>query len=123
MRSFDVFFNGSLHAAEENLTAAKSHWEKSGKPYPAEFICHDVETVRANHLLNKIPDLPFVDIKEPLKNTIDPSKNFDVVVCFNGMQNSFVAKDQAVRFLESATCRLKRGGYFIGILPDSSAIW
>ena len=39
------------------------------------------------------------------------------------MQNSFVAKDQAVSFLESATCRLKRGGYFIGSLPDSSAIW
>jgi hypothetical protein len=26
-------------------------------------------------------------------------------------------------FLRSATCRLREGGYFLGFLPDSSAIW
>jgi hypothetical protein len=58
-----------------------------------------------------------------LDQVLREGRSFDVVVCFDGMQNSFASEETAELFLRSATCRLREGGYFLGFLPDSSAIW
>ena len=54
-----------------------------------------------------------------------PNKDilFDTICCFNGMQYCFEDKEKAKLFLQNVVCRLKPGGYFFGLLPDSSAIW
>jgi len=39
------------------------------------------------------------------------------------VQHSFEDKEKASSFLFNAAARLKPGGYFFGVLPDSSAIW
>jgi len=48
---------------------------------------------------------------------------FDGVCCFNGFQNSFESREKAVMFLQNVAALLKPGGFFFGLLPDSSAIW
>eukprot|EP01103_Thecamoeba_quadrilineata_P010821 TRINITY_DN2442_c0_g1_i1.p1 TRINITY_DN2442_c0_g1~~TRINITY_DN2442_c0_g1_i1.p1 ORF type:complete len:170 (+),score=19.82 TRINITY_DN2442_c0_g1_i1:349-858(+) len=50
-------------------------------------------------------------------------EKFDVVTCFNEVGNSFQSSLSARTFLHNAACRLKPGGLFFGILPDSSSIW
>jgi len=48
---------------------------------------------------------------------------FDVVCCFDGLQKSFEDKEKASMFLKNVASKLKSGGFFFGIVPDSSAIW
>eukprot|EP01132_Coremiostelium_polycephalum_P001443 gene1443-1818_t len=43
--------------------------------------------------------------------------------CFDGMQYAFSDFERAKTFVKNVSSRLKFGGYFFGIIPDSSAIW
>lgn len=85
------------------VAAAQRKWEKT-KRFDAEFATADLYTTSLDQVLRE-------------------GRSFDVVVCFDGMQNSFASEETAELFLRSATCRLREGGYFLGFLPDSSAIW
>lgn len=91
-------------ASELALATCRQRWEQKGKPFEATFLHHDLD-------------------RFSLEGALERDKTFDVVACFDGMQNSFVAEEQVRSFLWSATSRLRDGGYFIGLLPDSSAIW
>lgn len=62
-------------------------------------------------------------IQDSLEYALSPDVEFDYVVCFSGLKYSFEDKEKARMFLKNAACRLKPGGYFFGVLPDSSAIW
>lgn len=62
-------------------------------------------------------------LQASLDQVLPAGKSFDVVVCFDGMQNSFASEEKAEFFLRGIVSRLREGGYFLGALPDSSAIW
>jgi hypothetical protein len=77
-------------------------------------------------------------IKDSIDKALERGTEFDVVACFNGLENFFETRERAMCFIRNAAsrflisitlhftqciCRLKTGGYFFGLLPDSSAIW
>jgi len=87
------------------LSDARERWKQKNKPFEADFIQID-------------PSLEsFCNIR--WKNNL----MFDVVCCFNGMQNCFQAESHVRILLANVSSCLRNGGYFIGILPDSSSIW
>ncbi|KYQ93507.1 hypothetical protein DLAC_06204 [Tieghemostelium lacteum] len=96
--------------AKESLVESETKWLQRKQPYEAEFIEIDLTTDDINEKLRE---------KETPQQTIE----FDSVACFEGLQHSFLNQDTANQFIENASNRLKVGGYFFGIMPDSSSIW
>lgn len=54
---------------------------------------------------------------------METNEQFDSVCCFNGISRSFEDSKKAKIFLMNVSDHLKTGGYFFGIVPDSSSIW
>ncbi|PRP80722.1 hypothetical protein PROFUN_11595 [Planoprotostelium fungivorum] len=78
-------------------------WIQKKKPFTAEFLCHDPKT-------------------EDLSTILSP-ESFNVVASFDGLQHSFESESKCTKFIENVAGCLKKGGYFFGLVPDSSAIW
>jgi len=65
-----------------------------------------------------------VDIKkEPLEDFFLPRGGYDHVACFQGLDQIMSSVDSIQMVLHSVSYILKDGGYFFGIMMDSSAIW
>ncbi|CAI9091249.1 OLC1v1026218C1 [Oldenlandia corymbosa var. corymbosa] len=47
----------------------------------------------------------------------------DIVCCMHNLQLCFETEEKAKRLLQNVSSLLKPGGYFFGIIPDSSTIW
>jgi len=94
--------------SQESLIEAESKWKQKSCPYAAEFIKLQLTTERIDLYINN----------SNISNTL-----FDVVSCFDGMQNAFTDYDRANTFIKNASSKLKVGGFFFGIVPDSSSIW
>jgi len=86
------------------LEEAKERWLQKKEPFPAQFLQLDLFTENSQKIIPK-------------------GELFDNVCCFNNLEYSFETKEKAQMFLENVASILKPGGYFFGILPDSSAIW
>jgi len=84
-----------------HLDEAKERWLQKNKPFPAEFKEFD----------------PFKDIIEPGQD------EFDVITCFDGMQHSIDTEATMKLFLKNVSTNLRKGGVFLGMLPDSSELW
>jgi len=87
-----------------NLEEAKSRWLQKKKPFTAEFLNHDPKT-------------------DDLTEAFSLGEPFDVIASFEGFQNSFESEARAAQFIKNVANHLKKGGYFFGLVPDSSAIW
>jgi len=94
----------SIDASKENIAKARDWYHQKQVSFPVTYIQIDI-------------------FKEPISKSIGSSKKFDVVTCFEGMENCFENNDTAKMLLSNASCRMKEGGFFIGIVPDSSTIW
>jgi len=86
------------------LDDAKERWLQKHSPFPASF-----------HQINLTT--------QSLDAILDPGLQFDVVVCYKGLSDSCESETALKQFLKNAICRLKEGGFFYGIVADSSAIW
>ncbi|EFA77214.1 hypothetical protein PPL_12423 [Heterostelium album PN500] len=86
------------------LTEAESKWQQKNCPYTAQFLNIDL-------------------LERSVDKELAPDIQFDIVTCFDGMQKAFSDLSHANTFLHNVSSRLKDGGYFFGIIPDSSAIW
>ncbi|KAJ3687431.1 hypothetical protein LUZ61_016595 [Rhynchospora tenuis] len=66
---------------------------------------------------------------DPCTDDLEPSLQgrnaipADLVCCFNHLQLCFETEHKAKKLLHNVSSLLKPGGYFFGILPDSSTIW
>lgn len=47
---------------------------------------------------------------------------YDVVSCFRGLQHSFSSAEQAKQWIHNAAVSLRKGGVFVGIIPDANVI-
>uniref|UniRef100_A0A453CGQ4 mRNA (guanine-N(7))-methyltransferase n=2 Tax=Aegilops tauschii subsp. strangulata TaxID=200361 RepID=A0A453CGQ4_AEGTS len=47
----------------------------------------------------------------------------DIVCCMQNLQLCFESEEHAKKLLNNVSSLLKPGGYFFGIIPDSSTIW
>jgi len=66
---------------------------------------------------------PFVpSLEDKLKKNADDI-TYDVVSCFDGMQNIFQSEARVRSFLSNVSTRLNPNGFFFGIVPDGSEIW
>jgi len=93
-----------LDISQDSLSEARERWEQKQKPFAADFKRIDV-------------------FSDNIKEVIDRDIHFDAVCCFSGIQLGFASNNSGNLFFQNAACRLKKGGLFFGILPDSSAIW
>jgi len=92
---------------QEFLKEANQRWLQKKMPFKAKFLEAD-------------PFIPSLDDK--LKKNAD-DVTFDVVSCFEGMQNIFQSEARVRSFLGNVSTRLNHGGFFFGVVPDGSEIW
>jgi len=92
-----------LDSNELLLKEAQERWSQKKEPFPGKFLCFDI-------------------LKDNIEKVIPKGEVFDNVCCFNGIQYCS-DKEKMNILLENIVSVLKTGGYFFGILPDSSAIW
>ncbi|KAL6078775.1 hypothetical protein QOT17_001405 [Balamuthia mandrillaris] len=83
---------------------SKTRWELK-KPFPANFVQHHPLDAR------------------PYTQLVPENECYDLVACFVGLEEIFVAPNTASCFFGNVSSVLKEGGFFFGVLPDSSAIW
>mmetsp|Transcript_27022 Transcript_27022/g.38076 ORF Transcript_27022/g.38076 Transcript_27022/m.38076 type:complete len:284 (-) Transcript_27022:1274-2125(-) len=88
----------------ESLNEAKERWKQKKEPFAADFVQADV-------------------MLEPLNSKLHTNEKFDHVICFNGLQKCFENVSKAKQLFANVNYLLKSGGFFFGIVPDSSAIW
>ncbi|KAJ4819985.1 mRNA cap guanine-N7 methyltransferase [Rhynchospora pubera] len=66
---------------------------------------------------------------DPCTDDLEPSLQgrnaipADLLCCFNHLQLCFESEHKARKLLHNVSSLLKPGGYFFGIVPDSSTIW
>eukprot|EP01116_Phalansterium_solitarium_P005542 TRINITY_DN17305_c0_g1_i1.p1 TRINITY_DN17305_c0_g1~~TRINITY_DN17305_c0_g1_i1.p1 ORF type:complete len:283 (-),score=98.93 TRINITY_DN17305_c0_g1_i1:14-862(-) len=84
------------------LLEAHARWEQKKRPFEAEFLTRDV-------------------FAEELD--IAGKGEFDHVCCFQGLEAACEREASLQRLVASVAALLKPGGFFFGIVPDSSAIW
>eukprot|EP01100_Stratorugosa_tubuloviscum_P000954 TRINITY_DN1211_c0_g2_i1.p1 TRINITY_DN1211_c0_g2~~TRINITY_DN1211_c0_g2_i1.p1 ORF type:complete len:294 (+),score=124.51 TRINITY_DN1211_c0_g2_i1:62-883(+) len=89
---------------ENLLTEAKDRWEKKQTNNNAHF------------LKISLFDNNFIELN-------DFEKDCDSIAAFNGLAESFENEIKVKAFLENAARRLKKNGFFFGIVADSSSIW
>ncbi|KAN0024519.1 hypothetical protein ACTFIV_008927 [Dictyostelium citrinum] len=114
-----------FEALKSNALESKNKWHAKNEPFEADFITIDLNKDNIESFLQPIPN----NINNT--NNINNNNNtnnlklplFDVVACFDGLQNSFTDPTQAEQFIKNASSRLKVGGFFFGMMPDSSALW
>lgn len=94
----------AVDSSVDSLNEAQERWKSKNKPFPAEFIQADV-------------------VSDALQPKLSADEKFDHVICFNGLQKCFENVTKAKQMFENVTGLLKSGGFFFGIVPDSSAIW
>jgi len=99
-----VGFYVGVDANPQKLQEAESRWIQKSKPFEAQF-----------KVLN-----PYT---ESLARVLEKGQMFDIISCFDGLQMSFESEEEATTFLRNVGDHLQSGGYFIGDVPDSSAIW
>ncbi|KAF2071649.1 hypothetical protein CYY_007042 [Polysphondylium violaceum] len=110
--------------SQESLAEAESKWKQKSCPYDAEFIKLQLTTERIEHFINNNSShTSGSNTTKSITGGGSPDSLFDVVSCFDGMQNAFIDYDHANTFIKNASSRLKVGGFFFGIIPDSSSIW
>ncbi|XP_020178774.1 mRNA cap guanine-N(7) methyltransferase 2 isoform X1 [Aegilops tauschii subsp. strangulata] len=80
-------------------------WENKWKPFTTEFI-----------ELNPSAD----DFEARLQ---EKGIQADIVCCMQNLQLCFESEEHAKKLLNNVSSLLKPGGYFFGIIPDSSTIW
>ncbi|CAN8254691.1 unnamed protein product [Cochlearia groenlandica] len=62
--------------------------------------------------------------KDDLENELHKKMGeADLVSCWRHLQLCFETEESARRLLTNVACLLKPGGYFFGLIPDSSTIW
>jgi len=93
-----------IDASPTSLHEARERWTQKSQPFPAHFAEID----------------PFT---ENIDAELDRTILFDIVCCFEGLQHSFATEAKLRSFLYNVSVRLKPGGFFFGMLPDSSEIW
>ncbi|EGG23565.1 hypothetical protein DFA_05698 [Cavenderia fasciculata] len=118
----DGYYSLSLDPSRENLAEAEIKWKHKKCPYEAEF--------KQVNLIEESIDPTIIGSTTPIGEDIkmgDGSSGvkeiFGVVSCFDGLQSAFDSVEHATTFIQNVSSRLKNGGYFFGIIPDSSAIW
>lgn len=96
---------------EKKLSEAKERWEKKNKPFQAEFYQFD----------------PTVQFIETIFNTeelkLENQGKIDCVASFCPIQQIISTQKQLEILFKNVSWLIKPGGTFIGLLPDSSAIW
>lgn len=85
--------------------AVRELWENKWKHFTTEFI-----------ELNPSAD----DFETQLQ---EKGIQADIVCCMQNLQLCFETEEHAKRLLNNVSSLLKPGGYFLGIIPDSSTIW
>jgi hypothetical protein len=63
-----------------------------------------------------VTDLGTAGLRERLEQT------YDVVTCFRGLQYGFADEATARNWLKNASSSLRKGGVFVGIIPDANVI-
>jgi len=63
-----------------------------------------------------VTDLGTAGLRERLEQT------YDVVTCFRGLQYGFADEETARNWLKNASSSLRKGGVFVGIIPDANVI-
>eukprot|EP01114_Cavostelium_apophysatum_P003268 TRINITY_DN13069_c0_g1_i1.p1 TRINITY_DN13069_c0_g1~~TRINITY_DN13069_c0_g1_i1.p1 ORF type:complete len:311 (+),score=42.58 TRINITY_DN13069_c0_g1_i1:44-976(+) len=91
-----------VDSSSADLKEAEERWTQKQQPFPAQFIQMNLFTEN----IDKYSD-----------------KQFDCICCFDGLQQSFASRDKARNFIKNVASKLKPGGFFFGLVPDSSAIW
>eukprot|EP01119_Soliformovum_irregulare_P023467 TRINITY_DN8189_c0_g1_i1.p1 TRINITY_DN8189_c0_g1~~TRINITY_DN8189_c0_g1_i1.p1 ORF type:complete len:283 (-),score=66.75 TRINITY_DN8189_c0_g1_i1:15-863(-) len=95
-----------IDPSEDNLTETRKRLEEKKNPFQSRFIRAD-------------------PLKEDIKIHLLPSEaeKCNAVACFSGIGTSFQTEALAKQFLSNVSALLAPGGFFFGMLPDSSAIW
>ncbi|EGC30726.1 hypothetical protein DICPUDRAFT_89950 [Dictyostelium purpureum] len=125
----------------EELSIAESKLKQKKNPYSAKFLkCNFNEDQIDTIIKNDTNQIIGMDVDNNNNNTRNNNYNnsfnidqnginnssgviFDVVSCFNGVQNSFSSAQDAEQLIKNVSVLLKDGGFFFGIIPDSSSIW
>ncbi|KQJ83687.1 mRNA cap guanine-N7 methyltransferase 2 isoform X3 [Brachypodium distachyon] len=94
-----------IDASAPAVSDAHELWENKWKHFTAEFI-----------KLNPSAD----DFEAQLQ---EKGIEADIVCCMQNLQLCFESEEQAKKLLNNVSSLLKPGGYFLGIIPDSSTIW
>ncbi|KAJ3681312.1 hypothetical protein LUZ60_015801 [Juncus effusus] len=94
-----------IDGPETGMKNADEIWENENKPYSAEFCEADPCTD---------------DLEGYLQDKGIPA---DVVCCLHHLQLCSESEEKTRTLLHNVSSLLKPGGYFFGIVPDSSMIW
>ncbi|XP_006648010.1 mRNA cap guanine-N7 methyltransferase 2 isoform X2 [Oryza brachyantha] len=94
-----------IDASALGVNDARELWESKRKPFTAEFIKLD----------------PSADDFEAQMQ--EKGIQADIVCCMQHLQSCFQSEEHAQKLLNNVSSLLKPGGYFVGIIPDSSTIW
>lgn len=87
------------------VSDARELWENKWKPFTTEFIELD----------------PSADDFEAQLQ--EKGIQADIVCCMQNLQLCFESEEHAKKLLNNVSSLLKPGGYFLGIITDSSTIW
>ncbi|KAM9958932.1 hypothetical protein ACTFIW_012522 [Dictyostelium discoideum] len=137
-----------FESSKSNAIESKNKWLAKNEPFEADFITIDLNKDNIESFLQPIPNnnnnnnnninninnnnINNSSTNNSSTNNINNNNNninipklpqFDVIACFDGLQNSFTDPTQAEQFIKNASSRLKVGGFFFGMMPDSSALW
>ncbi|EEC74116.1 hypothetical protein OsI_09172 [Oryza sativa Indica Group] len=94
-----------IDASASGVNDARELWESRKKLFTSEFIELD----------------PSADDFEAQMQ--EKGIQADIVCCMQHLQLCFESEEHAQKLLNNVSSLLKPGGYFVGIIPDSSTIW
>ncbi|KAF3336223.1 mRNA cap guanine-N7 methyltransferase 2 isoform X2 [Carex littledalei] len=95
----------SIVAQETGFSEAPEISEGQNKPYSVQFCQADPCTD---------------DLESHLQHKGIP---VDIVCCLHHLELCFESEEKARKLVQNVSSLLKPGGYFFGIVPDSSTIW
>ncbi|KAK4772717.1 hypothetical protein SAY86_014492 [Trapa natans] len=94
-----------IDESSSGINERREAWESIKKVYTTDFFdldpCMDDVGLRLQERMNQA----------------------DLVCCLQHLQLCFETEDKARKLLHNVSSLLKPGGYFFGIVPDSSTIW
>ncbi|XP_057451592.1 uncharacterized protein LOC130743382 [Lotus japonicus] len=94
-----------IDVSSSGIRQIREAWESTRNSYTTDFFELD----------------PCMENMEP--HLGEKKNSADFVCCMNHLQMCFETEEKAGKLLHNVSSLLKPGGYFIGIVPDSSTIW
>jgi mRNA (guanine-N7-)-methyltransferase len=114
-----------LSQSGESLNFAKERWAHKNYPFEAHWRICDPSRDSIPWTEGGAQTMDLTEHGEhPEWNVpLGGKGQFDSVVCFYGLEQAFQHESSARRMISAASSLLKPGGYFFGIVPDSSSLF